>query len=331
MRRTLIVIVFCTLAFARSANASVVYSLWQGIPYHFAQQSIISAQTILIRENLLAIPSPTGTYGTLTTSAVLQYQMIHEMEPTGTIGALTRAMMNTELTANTNTPISDSKFTINGNFSLTKIDEVTHVLSVPLFEQIYPLSCEAASLEMALAYKGVIKNQDDIIKEIPQALPFQKQKQTSGQYIWGDPSLGFVGDVRGWFFNSLGTLGATGWGADKEPVLSVAQKYRPNSEATTQNTIASITHEIDSNNPVIVWTASLDDLPHETLLTYQSPSGKTIPFIPTHVNVIVGYKTKINGEMILLVNDPEYGRLEISQSLFEKEWSMYHHDMLVVR
>ena len=330
MRRTLLVVVVCSLAFALRANASVVYSLWQGIPYKFVQSSLTSAQSLLIQEHLLPLTHPTGMYGPLTTTAVFQYQLRHNIQPTGVIGALTRTLMNEEIASHTTT-LTDNRFEVTGQFSPLQKGEIAHTLSVPLFEQIYSLSCEAASLEMALAYKGVLKNQDDLIAEIPKALPFKKQQTNDGQFIWGDPSLGFVGDVRGWFFNSKGTIGATGWGADKEPVLAVAQKYRPNSTALTGASIESITREIDANNPVIVWTASLDDMPHKTLDSYQTPAGKTISFIPTHVNVIVGYKTTATGAVVLLINDPEYGRLEINQTTFENVWNMYHHDMLVVR
>ncbi len=72
------------------------------------------------------------------------------------------------------------------------------VLSVPLYYQKYSLSCEIASLRMALAYKGVLLPEDTLIADLEfdtKNPPTRDQK--TNRKIWGDPNKGFVGIING--------------------------------------------------------------------------------------------------------------------------------------
>ncbi|MEI7480170.1 MAG: hypothetical protein WCJ59_00920, partial [bacterium] len=60
------------------------------------------------------------------------------------------------------------------------------VLSVPLYYQKYSLSCEIASLRMALAYKGVLLPEDTLIADLEfdtKNPPTRDQK--TNRKIWG--------------------------------------------------------------------------------------------------------------------------------------------------
>lgn len=51
-------------------------------------------QKLLMAQKLLNIPAATGYYGSLTAGAVMAYQALHQLKPTGMVDALTREMLN---------------------------------------------------------------------------------------------------------------------------------------------------------------------------------------------------------------------------------------------
>lgn len=205
-------------------------------------------------------------------------------------------------------------------------------LKVPFIAQKYRLSCEAASLQMALAYKGVEVSQDELIEKIGVSLPEVRSSDASGSIIWGDPNEGFVGDVRGFMYHRIrGTISATGWGVNKGPIAEIARSFLPDSFAVSGKSIEDIVAEISAGNPVIVWQHSGLSEKLDTLPFYKTLSGATIRFTPSHVNVIVGFRKDPDGSYIFLVNDPEYGKIEVEQKKFEDSWMKYSRDMVVVR
>ena len=66
-------------------------------------------------------------------------------------------------------------------------------LAVPYHRQEYTLSCEIASLMMALNYKGVKITEKELIEQLPISDPGPRHQNN----IWGDPDSGFVGNING--------------------------------------------------------------------------------------------------------------------------------------
>lgn len=203
------------------------------------------------------------------------------------------------------------------------------VLDVPLHYQIYTLSCEAASLQMALAQKGITENQNDLLAQIGIAEPYQSSMQ-NGVMIWGDPNLGFVGNVKGFFSTKggAGLMSATGWGVNNAPIAKVAATFRPESQAYSNFTSEQIIRELDLGNPIIFW--HVPDSYTPGTITYQTPAGNTISFSRNHVAVISGYEI-IDGATRFFISDPLYGEYSLQKSTLERRMAKYNGDVVVVR
>ncbi|MBI2888568.1 MAG: C39 family peptidase [Candidatus Liptonbacteria bacterium] len=307
----------------------VVYNVAQGTTHSFALASIKAARRLLERDHYLTASKTASVFDEAMKSAVAEYQRTHDLAVTGAIGSLTRHMMNQEIQAG-------RKLEPDSNLRMTRsriaASSAYVELAIPLIEQQYPLSCEVASLQMALRYKGIEKNQDELLAKIGIAEPKAKYRNTQGKYVWGDPNEAFVGDVRGWLYGlKSGMLTATGWGVNRAPIARVAKEFRPGSEDKSGTVIADIIKEIEHGNPVITW--NYEYLPTEllTLKEYLTPKGARIPFTPTHVKLVVGFKKASDGNYTLLMNDPEDGREEIPADKFLGVWARYDHDMVVIR
>jgi uncharacterized protein YvpB len=201
-------------------------------------------------------------------------------------------------------------------------------LKVPYHKQIYTLSCEAASLQMTLEYKGIYKTQDQLMEVIGYSLP-RESYYKDGYMIWGDPDVGFVGNVNGKFstigFN-LGT--ATGWGVSNIPINKAAKEFRPESEYYSGYTTAKLISEIDEGNPVIFWHKQ--DGFSSTVLYYKTETGKDIAFTRDHVAVVVGYKV-VGGVTYFHINDPLYGIYAISAKSLSRWMNRMQGKVAVIR
>jgi uncharacterized protein YvpB len=203
-------------------------------------------------------------------------------------------------------------------------------LDIPLIKQIYPLSCEVASLQMALKYRGIEASQDELLAKIPISEPM-KMTEKEGQLIWGDPDKGFVGDVRGWFFNDRdGLRGATGWGVNNVPVAKLASQYRPGSEAKSGASLNDIKLALTNKKPVIIWYV-LDDIKmKDQKLIYFTPSGKQITFVENHVSLITGYGKDESGSVVYTIKDPTFGDVKMKESDLLRQWEKYDREIVVV-
>ncbi|GAB4148125.1 MAG: hypothetical protein OHK0017_10620 [Patescibacteria group bacterium] len=200
-------------------------------------------------------------------------------------------------------------------------------LKAPLMFQSYSLSCEAASLRMALDYKGVYLTEDQILKEIGQAEPYQKV--ISGKNIvWGDPDLGFVGNVKGQVEVDQDFTKGDGWGVNNGPVAKIADKYRKGSVAIDQASLIQVEEALSNDNPVIFWHKR-DDA-SKGKLEYKTPDGKNITQIQNHVALLVGYETYSDGTKMYIVHDPIYNILRLNQKDFERFWSGYNNEIVIV-
>ncbi len=180
------------------------------------------------------------------------------------------------------------------NFSFTT-EAQSMILNVPLYKQVFNQSCEASSLRMALAYRGVHSSDWDIL----QRFGYNPTHKDFDNNIWDDPQKQFVGDVNG----SQG--GGTGWGVYAEPVAAAARSF--GREATVQYSVPAsfIANQIYQNRPVIfwgIWGGSAG------IQTWTTPSGGTAsgPF-PMHVRLVVGVYGPPENPIGFRVHDPITG------------------------
>ncbi len=180
---------------------------------------------------------------------------------------------------------------------------------------------------MDLAYRGLVVSQDTLASGIGISQPFT-QSFIEEKLIWGDPDEAFVGDIKGYMRKLNGEfVGATGWGVNNGPVSKLAAVYRPGSLPKKQSTVGDIIQALDQNKPVIFWHVRGGQ--PVSGLTYTTLTGKSVRMVQDHVALIVGYVEKPN-LTIYIVNDPQFGRIYLPETVFLAWWGAYNNDLVIV-
>jgi uncharacterized protein YvpB len=166
-------------------------------------------------------------------------------------------------------------------------------LKVPVYKQVYQQSCEAASLRMALAYRGV-ETTDLKILELMK-YDDQPAKKVDGAWQWNDPHQMFVGDKNG------DQTKMTGYGVFGEPIAAASgQLGRP---AAVQNDVKPewLAQQVYAGNPVVLWGVSTKIKDEK----WTTPAGQEITApIRTHTRLVIGVKGDLAKPTGFWLNDP---------------------------
>lgn len=193
-------------------------------------------------------------------------------------------------------------------------EERTVLLDIATYRQKHALSCEAASLKMALGYKGVTVSEDDIM-----AIVGYDPTIRAGN-IWGDPNQAFVGDING-------SQNTSGYGVYWGPIASAAKVWRQ-AEAFSGWSVVQVAKQIDAGSPVLVW-GTLGSASPDSWLT---PAGQTInAWKGEHTRLVVGYRGNPDNPTSIILNDPIAGRLLWSVAKFKGNWSSFGNSGVVVK
>lgn len=177
-------------------------------------------------------------------------------------------------------------------------------LGVPFHRQERPLSCEAATLVMALRYRGITVSESTIIDQIG----IDPTPHKDG--VWGNPHIAFVGDY-------YGRQATTGYGVYWQPIARVANLYRT-SRWFTNGTVQDLTAEIDKGNPTIVWGNAASGARAD----WKTPQGETVyAIVGEHTRVVIGYSGPAENPTSIITLDPLSGEKHYSRSAFESNWS----------
>ncbi|MCX6729972.1 MAG: C39 family peptidase, partial [Candidatus Portnoybacteria bacterium] len=114
-------------------------------------------------------------------------------------------------------------------------------LDVLFHRQERALSCEIASLMMALRYRGVEITENQLIEQ----MPISDAGHRTAENVWGDPNLGFVGNING-------TMPNTGYGVYEQPLYDLALKYR-DAKIIKDATLNDLLKELINGSPIVVW------------------------------------------------------------------------------
>jgi uncharacterized protein YvpB len=120
-------------------------------------------------------------------------------------------------------------------------------LPVPVVQQAYPLDCEAAALQAALAAEHVRVSQREIFAKLPTDTRAPEIGGDGRPSRWGDPFKAFVGDVQGEEGNF------SGYGVYYPPIAAAATRFGVRADGHTGWTVAGIEDQIRLGNPVVVW------------------------------------------------------------------------------
>ncbi|MDZ7798104.1 MAG: Ig-like domain-containing protein [Patescibacteria group bacterium] len=204
----------------------------------------------------------------------------------------------------------DSESEFNFSFS-TELS--TTKLEVSFHRQEHNLSCEVATLVMALNYKGVNVGEAELINLIG----FDPTPKQNG--IWGNPHIAFVGDIDG-------LQPSTGYGVYWQPIAAAGQNYRP-TRWFTDGRLETITSEIKKGNPVIIWgTAGTG-----RRIDWKTTSGGNVVAVTgEHTMVVTGFIGSASNPTRIIVLDPLYGEKTFSQSSFLWNWGLLNRSGVVV-
>jgi uncharacterized protein YvpB len=177
-------------------------------------------------------------------------------------------------------------------------------LNVPFHRQEHSLSCEVASLKMALAGVGVEVPESELVAK----LAYDSTPRTSG--VWGDPYVGFVGDIDGKMLGS-------GYGVYWDPIAKLGLQYR-NTEVIHNGSLQQLLYHIHQGRPVVVWGY----FGRGNRTTWTTPNLKTVDAVNgEHARVLIGYNgNSLNPDSLILM-DPIYGEQTWSVQDFLNNWS----------
>ncbi|MFN2462597.1 MAG: C39 family peptidase [Candidatus Dormibacteria bacterium] len=192
------------------------------------------------------------------------------------------------------------------------------ILDVPYFAQIYSLSCEEASLQMALAYEGITTNQDAILNTIGVDSRAPQLDSNGNVVHWGDPYTSFVGDPNG--YREGAQYGSrSGYGTYDTAISRAATSLGGHVLRSDERVSpADLYAAIKQRHPSVVWVA-WQYSPHATT-TYQAWDGRVVMYGAPweHAVTLVGIS-----DASVLINDPHAGRQWISRATFEAAYAMF--------
>jgi uncharacterized protein YvpB len=194
----------------------------------------------------------------------------------------------------------------------------SRVLNVPWYQQAFELSCESASLRMALAYEGIATT-DSAILGIAGA-DLRPASWVGGALHWGDPYASFVGNVSG------SELALTGYGMYYPTVVKAATQLGGHVLAQGEGITPTQVYEaVLAGHPVVTWVT------YQWVILgrkdYTAFDGRVIPYAGPgeHAVTIVGVDpTRV------LVNNPWSGPEWINKSLFERVYATYNQMAVVL-
>ncbi|MBE7105885.1 S-layer protein [Bacillus cereus] len=192
------------------------------------------------------------------------------------------------------------KWVNEGNINRSQV-----ILNVPSIYQFPELhnGCEVVSLQMLVEHQiGRSLNKVAFAFEMPFDQTKLKNYKTSSQ-IWGDPDVGFVGDVTG---------NTPGYSINPEPLKRLLDKYARGTNLTG-NDFSVLEDYVRNGKPVVTWVTVALNNPRP-ITTWKTPGGKTIyARMNTHAVVLTGVD-----DNYVYYNDPFYGtkNVKVSKSWF---------------
>lgn len=184
------------------------------------------------------------------------------------------------------------------------------ILEVELINQLpeYKNGCEATSLTMLLNYAGVTVDKDTVVSKMKKDATEVKYDGRGNILEWGDPRVGFVGDVTG---------KKPGYSIDPIALKSVIEEYLPGKSLDlTGCEFYKLQEILYTGRPIVVWVNKTFEEP-KVSYTWTSARGEISAFKNQHAVVLTGYD-----ENNFYYNDPltEEKNASISKEVFKGVW-----------
>lgn len=174
-------------------------------------------------------------------------------------------------------------------------------LKVPSYKQQYANSCESSALRMALAYKGIVKDDVGVLTRVG----YNPKNRDWTNNVWDDPQKQFVGfvDVSGKPNGGYGVYGL--------PIKKAAESFGRQAEYATGTAITAqfLAKELDNGNPIVIWGYTTYT---EPAYTWNTPDGgKAIALKGEHARTVVGYRGTASNPVGFYVHDPINGKANV--------------------
>lgn len=186
-------------------------------------------------------------------------------------------------------------------------------LGVPWHRQEASLSCEIASLKMALNAVGIPVSES----ELTQYLEYDPTPKSNG--VWGNPYKGFVGAIDG-------RMSHTGYGVYWDPIAELGLRYT-RTESIAHGSLTQILQHVEAGRPVVVWGY----YGAGNRMVWTTPTGETITAVHgEHARVLVGFTGTVENPSEVILLDPIYGELHWSVQQFVENWQVLESGAVVV-
>jgi len=194
------------------------------------------------------------------------------------------------------------------------------IVAAPLDLQDTNVTCEIASLKMALAARGISSTESALLGWTG-VDPRPPELDQSGRIVrWGNPDTGFVGDPNG----RMSEL--TGYGVYAAPVARAARAAGATVLAAGRGVSArSVYSQLIAGQPVIAWVTS--DYRRDQVSTWSAWDGATVTYsLQEHAVLVVGITPSQ-----VVINDPWWGTIWRSRQVFEAAYSTLGEMAVVIR
>lgn len=189
----------------------------------------------------------------------------------------------------------------------------TTTLPTPFHKQEHPLSCEIATLKMALSTHGIHIPENELLSR----LTFDPTPKQKG--IWGNPHQGFVGNIDGRMLIS-------GYGVYWDPIAKLAANYA-HTQHISNGTATDLATHITAGNPVIIWGY----FGSGKIYSWKTPQGTPINAVDAeHTRIVYGFDGPVHAPTHFQVIDPIFGRSTWTTKKLMDNWASFNHAGLAV-
>ncbi|TMV48905.1 peptidase C39 [Paenibacillus mesophilus] len=166
------------------------------------------------------------------------------------------------------------------------------MIEVPVIEQLPELfnGCEVTSLAMLLEAAGHPVDKMELADRVAKDTTPVVWSEDGGVESWGNPDIGFVGDMTG---------ETDGFGVYHGPVFQLLAEILPGrAEDLTEEPFDKLLAAVADGRPVVIWT-NINFAPETVMETWLSDAGPVLMSWNEHAVLLVGYDADY-----FYVNDP---------------------------
>ena len=186
-------------------------------------------------------------------------------------------------------------------------------LPTAFHRQEHSLSCEIASLKMALRTVGVDVPESELLA----LLPFDQTQKGGG--VWGDPNKGFVGNIDG-------KMLVDGYGVYWDPIAKLGLRYR-RTEVIRGGSVQELARHIAAGRPVVVW----GNYGRTKMYSWKTIDGFPVRAVNgEHVRVLTGFSGSVENPSSFSLMDPIYGPITWSRKKLKSNWGLLGNNAVVV-